>query len=366
MGKVFLDMRKKWHNPVLLFLFLLGTFSAAGIRAQSTQYPPPKQVAHDFRALVQKTKTDFNISTPVITTDAVFIEKRFITYRGKAEKIPLVIYKPLDAAEKRLPVVICLHGTGGSKDASDVKNILYRLTKAGFIGVAIDARYHGERVGDGVNDSKAYVEAITRAWKNTDTAHQEHPFFFDTVADIWTLIDYLTLRPDIDATRIGMTGISMGGIETWMAASVDTRVKVIVPIIAAQSFQWSLGNDRWQGRAHTIWAAHRQAAADLGDTAVNKQNVKAVWDKLLPGITGEFDCPSMLRLFAPRPLLILSNEKDENCPLPGAQIAFAEAKQAYQEKGAADKLEMVVSPNEPHRLLPGHVKRMIEFFSKWL
>ena len=73
----------------------------------------------------------------------------------------------------------------------------------------------------------------------------EHPFLLDTVYDLWRLADYLITRPDVQAHRIGMMGISMGGIETWMAASVDKRIKVAVPVIAAQSFKWSLENDKW-------------------------------------------------------------------------------------------------------------------------
>jgi hypothetical protein len=158
----------------------------------------------------------------------------------------------------------------------------------------------------------------------------------------------------------------MGGIETWMAAAVDKRIKVVVPIIAAQSFSWGLENDNWQGRARTIWASHEQAAKDLGDAAVTKENVKVVWSKIIPGITDEFDCPSMIRLIAPRPLLLLSNEKDQNCPLPGAKLAFQAATDAFRSKNALDKLKTDVTPNEPHRLTPGHVEMMLAWFGKWL
>lgn len=211
-----------------------------------------------------------------------------------------------------------------------------------------------------------YVEAIINAWQNNDSIHAQHPFFFDTVYDLWRLVDYLATRPDVDIKRVGMMGISMGGIETWMAASVDTRIQVAVPAISVQSFQWSLENERWQGRAKTIWAAHEQAAKDQGDSGVDRKNVKALWDKLLPGITGEFDCPSMIRLFAPRPLLILNTENDPNCPLGGAQLAFKSATKAYQEKNALEKLQIDVEPNEPHRFTPRHIEMTINWFKKWL
>jgi dienelactone hydrolase len=300
-----------------------------------------------------------------ITTDTVLIEKGYI-YSEEREKVPILVYKPVHTNLKSFPVVICLHSTGGSKEDESIRSLLHQLTKIGIIGVAIDARYHGERIAGGANKSEQYVEAVTKAWKNTDGKSHEHPFFYDTVYDLWRLTDYLITRPDVQANRIGMMGISMGGIETWMAASVDKRIKVAVPVIAAQSFKWVLENDSWQGRARTIWKAHEQAAKDLGDTTVTKENVRLLWNKLLPGITDKFDCPSMIRLFAPRPLLLLSNEKDMNCPLAGAQLAFEAATNAYKLKNALNRLKIHVTPNEPHRFLPEHLQMTIAWFKKWL
>jgi dienelactone hydrolase len=284
-------------------------------------------------------------------------------YSEATEKVPFLIYKPIGAITKKWPVVICLHGTGGNKEG--MQSLLNRFVKAGFIAVAIDGRYYGDREKAVAGQNK-YVEAIINAWQSKDQVHQEHPFFYDTVYDTWKLIDYLLTRPDVDPKRIGMMGISKGGIETIMAASVDTRIKVAVPLIAAQSFKWSLENNRWQGRAKTIWNAHLQAAKDLGDSAVNKENVRALWNKLIPGITDEFDVPSMIRLFSPRPLLLLNTELDQNCPLPGAKIAFASAAKAYEADHAMDKFGFDVEPNEPHRATPRHLDMMIAWFKRWL
>lgn len=321
------------------------------------------QVRRDFRELLKRPKVPFDAHFQIVRTDSAQVEQGFI-YSEAGEKIPILLYKPV--APGAYPVVICLHGTGGTKDDSYIERMLYAYTKMGFIGVAIDARYHGQRIAGGAHGAKEYVEAATRAWQNKDKTHQEHPFFYDTVYDLWRLTDYLVTRPDIQAARIGMTGVSMGGIETWMAASVDTRIKVAVVDIGVQSFKWSLDNDRWQGRAHTIWGAHEQAAKDLGDTVVNGKNVKALWDKIIPGITGEFDCPSMLRLFAPRPLLILSNENDLNCPLPGAKLAYTSAAAVYAADGSTGKLAMDIAPGVGHQTLPAHYRMTVDWFGKWL
>jgi acetyl esterase/lipase len=330
--------------------------------AQQTNYPPIETVATDFKKLLERPRVPLNSSFTVTKTDSVIVEQGFI-YSEKNERVPILIYKPVTGA-KSYPAVIFLHGTGGKKE--DNKKIMYQLVKRGIIGVAIDARFHGERIAGGAHGSTEYVAAATAAWENKDKAHQTHPFLFDTAFDLWRVTDYLSTRPDVDANRIGMGGISMGGMETWLAASVDKRIKVIVLDISVQSFKWSLDNDKWQGRAGTIQAAHLQAAKDLGDSSLNKRNVKAVWDKLLPDITGEFDSPSMLRLMAPRAMLILGTENDPNCPLPGADIAYTSAIQTYGSKNATDKLKRDVTPKLFHTSTPEHFRMTLDWFSKWL
>lgn len=352
-------MNRQFNMKALVTLALF--FNVSIVSGQSF---PQEKVKTDFISLLERPHVDLQPHFESTTTDSVIIERGFF-YAEANEKVPTLIYKPISSGLAKLPVVICLHGTGGTKDSEVIKNLLMRFVKEGFIGIAIDARYHGER-NKSIPRHNFYNEAIIKAWREKNIEKQEHPFFFDTVYDLWRLMDYLSSRSDVDMSRIGMTGISMGGIETWMAASVDTRVKVVVPVIAVQSFKWSLENNRWQGRAGTIRSAHEQVAKDLGDTAVNSKNVKALWDKILPGILNEFDCPSMIRLLAPRPLLVLNTEKDQNCPLPGAEIAFDAARKAYQSENASEKLAIDVEPNKPHRFTLRQTEMMIEWFRKWL
>ncbi len=351
----------------LISIFIFPLISSGQKTSVTKQgfYLPTERVANDFRKLLERPVVDFKPSFTFVKTDSVIIERGFI-YSEVTEKVPILIYKPTQTTSKSFPVVICLHGTGGNKEDESIKSMLYQLTKMGIMGVAIDARFHGERITGGANGSQEYVDAIIKAWKADNSEKHSYPFYYDTVYDLWRLTDYLVTRRDVQSARIGMMGISMGGIETWMAASVDKRIKVTVPVIAVQSFKWSLENDKWQGRARTIWKAHEQAAKDLGDSTVNKTSVKLLWDRLLPGITNEFDCPSMIRLFVPRPLLLLNNEKDENCPLGGAQIAFATATKAYRSKNRMDRLKINVTPKAPHRFLPHHVEMTLAWFKKWL
>ena len=63
----------------------------------------------------------------------------------------------------------------------------------------------------------------------------------------------------------------------------------------------------------------------------------ALWDKVIPGMLDQFDCPSMICLFAGRPLLILNGDLDPNCPLGGAKLAFAAAVDRITQNRTAER-----------------------------
>ena len=356
-------------QPALVYL-VLAQVAPAETRVP-TDLKPPSEVRAAFLKLLDRPKVPLEVQNELPGTDPktgdVIELLSFATEKkadGTTERVPVLLVRPAstDAVVKR-PAVIVLHGTGGSKEG--MRAWLLALARRGIIGVAIDARYHGDRSG-GAKGSAAYVAAITRAWEARTGEPQEHPFYYDTCWDLWRTIDYLETRADVDPRRIGMLGTSMGGIETWLAAAVDDRVKVAVPAIAVQSFDWSLNNNAWQGRANTIKGAHDAAAKDLGESRVNARVCRALWDKVIPGILGPYDCPSMIRLFAGRPLLILNGEKDLNCPLGGALVAIASAERAYKEVGTPDRLKVMIAPGVGHAVTEEQKAAAIEWFERWL
>ena len=360
-------------NWVKLRIGLLATVSLliAGstvVADTPLRIPPAKEVKAAFLKQLDRPRVALDPKTRKTETDRAGHTSEFLSIAserkadGSVERVPLLILRPAKSPGK-LPAVIVLHGTGGTKEAQ--RDFLVELANRGIIGVAIDARYHGERSG-GAGRANAFVAAITRAWKTPAGQPQEHPFYYDTCWDLWRTVDYLQTRPDIDGSRIGMIGFSMGGIQTWLAASVDDRIKVAVPAIAVQSFRWSLDNGAWQGRARTIQAAHNAAAADMGEPQVNARVCRELWNKVVPGILDQFDCPSMIRLFAGRPLLIVNGELDLNCPLGGAKLAFDAAVSAYRNAGASDKLKILVAPQTAHRVTDEQRQAALDWFEKWL
>ncbi|MGA2582876.1 MAG: acetylxylan esterase [Tepidisphaeraceae bacterium] len=212
------------------------------------------------------------IDRPRVAADAVvttrpsadgLTEYHFTFASDAQQRVPGFLIEKSDGPAVRRPVVIALHGTGGTK--SDELPLLRILANRGFIAVAIDGRYHGERMksGNGAGRGSAeYQDAILRTFRGGG----EHPFYFDTVWDVMRLIDYLQTRDDVDPTRIGLYGVSKGGIETYLSAAVDPRISVAVPCIGLESFKWALDNNDWQGRIGTIPIAFAAAAKDRGIT----------------------------------------------------------------------------------------------------
>ena len=50
------------------------------------------------------------------------------------------------------------------------------------------------------------------------------------------MLDYLETREDVDAGRVGLTGVSLGGMHAWLCAAADARVAAAAPMIGVQNF----------------------------------------------------------------------------------------------------------------------------------
>lgn len=274
-----------------------------------------------------------------------------------SNRVPGILMK-LENSQGRLPVVIALHGTGGSM--VNMAALCRKLAERGFIAVAIDAPYHGGRKsGKGQTD---YDDAIVRAFHGSG----EHPFFYDTVWDVMRLVDYLETRADVDTNRIGLTGISKGGIETCFTAAVDKRIAVAVPFIGVQSFEWALENNDWQGRIGTIQPAFDTIAKENGVTNPDSAFVQKFYDHVVPGIYSEFDGPKILPLIAPRPLLVISSDLDKNNPLPGLIECTNAAQKVYAADNATNHFAVIIQKNTGHQVKPESERAAIEWFVKWL
>lgn len=330
---------------------------------------PPAQAAHTMRVeqsakraaflkLIDRPRVPLAPAVKELGETDGLAQAQF-SYAAEAnQRVPGLLVKQAKNNGRR-PVVIALHGTGGNKESQ--LTLLQDLARLGFIGIAIDGRYHGARTKTG-KGSEEYNDAMLRTYRTG----KELPFLYDTVWDVLRLLDYLETRADVDARRIGMIGFSKGGMETYLAAAVDARIAVAVPCIGVQSFRWALDQNAWQSRVGTFQTAINGAAKDEGVTDINTAFVRKFYDRVMPGIYGEFDGPEMLPLIAPRPLLIINGDSDARTPLPGLMDCVERARQAYSNAKAEDKIVLRIQEKTGHAVTPAARQAALDWFCKWL
>jgi dienelactone hydrolase len=336
-----------------IFSMLTGLAAAVAMWSVQITAQPAASARQSFLELVDRTRVPLSPETVTLPAEGPFVRERFTFASEASSRVPGLSVK-LPGSERR-PAVIVLHGTGDRKES--MVPLLEVLAERGFLGVAIDGRHHGERA-KGPGD---YPQAILQAYR---TGHG-HPFLYDTAWDAMRLVDYLQSRPDVDGARIGMMGISKGGMETYLTAAADPRVAVAVPVIGVQSFRWALEHDAWQARVETIFGAVMGAARD-GLRSVDAEFVQEFYDRVVPGIYAEFDAPAMLPLVAPRPLLVVNGDSDELTPLEGVREAAAAAERAYRDARAEEKFQLLVQPNAGHEFTPAAQRAAFDWLARWL
>jgi dienelactone hydrolase len=337
---------------------LLVLLGSTALSAQSADTSHAEKRAA-FLKMIDRPRVELQPEVRPVTGNRLRVVEEHISFSVEtAQRVTGLLMKS-PGSSGRLPVVIQLHGTGGNKE--QLRTQLTTFANRGFVAVAIDGRYHGERAGNAPGLNTPYATAIFNAYKTG----REHPFFYDTVLDVIRLIDYLETRRDVDPSRIGLGGFSKGGIETYLAAAVEPRVAVAVAGHGVQSFGWALDHGAWDSRAWTIRDA-LEATADETKAPVNPAFVRQFYDRVAPGIYREFDAPAMLPLIAPRPLLVVNGDSDPRTPLAGVRESAAAADRAYRAAGAADKFVLQILPNVGHEQTPEYEQAMVDWFVRWL
>ncbi|XP_010493832.1 PREDICTED: uncharacterized protein LOC104771051 [Camelina sativa] len=272
-------------------------------------------------------------------------------------RLPLLILSLKKTSEQRRPAIVFMHGTNTNKEW--LRPWLEAYASRGYVAIGLDSRYHGERA---YNCKTAYNDALISSWKNGNTM----PFIFDTVWDLIKLAEYLTKRDDIDPKRIGITGISLGGMHAWFAAAADTRYSVAVPLIGVQGFRWAIDNDEWEARVNSIKPLFEEARIDLGKSVIDKEVVEKVWNRIAPGLASKFDSPYSLPVIAPRPLYILNGAKDPRCPLGGLEVPLKRAEKAYKETGSSGNFKFKAEDGVGHEVTSYMIKESSDWFDKFL
>lgn len=153
-----------------------------------------------------------------------------LPYHGDSTKVFCWFGLPENIPEgSRVPAVILVHGGGGTVFPDWVK----KWTDRGYaaISLALEGQTAGPKDADNKWPTHFYSgPKRTAFFADLETEKTEDVWFYHAVADAILANSLLRSFPEIDSTRIGITGISWGGILTPVIAGIDMRFDFAIPV----------------------------------------------------------------------------------------------------------------------------------------
>jgi len=279
-----------------------------------------------------------------------YVEERVLFNTTPDIRVPAFVLLPKATGGRKAPGIVALHDHGGfyfwgkeklvegasehpvltdfKRESYAGRSIASDLARAGYVVVVIDMFYWGDRrmvLADDPPDwrerpptviaeriaafNRRAGESESLVSRTIEAAGFTWPgvMFWD---DIRT-VDYLASRPEVDASRIGCVGLSVGAVRSAHLAALDDRIKAAVVVCWMTSFPAQL-----QHRVvHTI-----------GHT------------KLVPGLYRLLDYPDVASLAMPAALLVINGSRDGLFEPAGVQAAFDTLAACYAKAGRPDRL----------------------------
>ena len=206
------------------------------------------------------------------------------------------------------------------------KSITTELVRQGYVVIAIDMFYWGERRMLLADDPPAYrngekmtAEEITAFDRRSQQSEQLVARSLLTAGITWAgvilwddirTLDYLASRPEVDARRLGCVGLSVGGYRSFLLAALDRRIKVAVDVGWMTSY-----------------------ASQISRHVVNTVGLTFH----IPGLYRYLDLPDLAALIAPRPVLVINGSRDPLFAPHGVEAAFTKIERCYRKAGARDR-----------------------------
>ncbi len=219
------------------------------------------------------------------------------------------------------------------------QQILATFARRGFVALTWDPAGQGERIqhwDEALGDSKVAPSTTEHTILGIQCLVTGDALARYTIWDGIRALDYLLSRPEVDQSRIGVTGNSGGGTHTAYLAALDDRFHAAAPSCFITS---------WQRLLDTIGPQDAE--------------------QCIPGFLGAgFEHGDLVRAFSPKPYLILSAIRDF-FSLEGARSTYAAVKADYSAASAADRLSMAES-DEGHGYSSSLRLASYQWFSRWL
>jgi len=245
----------------------------------------------------------YNKSEPLAPEESLvyeddFVKKYHLTFNSiHGERVTAFLSIPTDPwwgwwGDPPWPCILFLHGYGGDKELDNA--LLAALAGVyGYSILAIDAQYHGEREKPGRD---IYSLNIV----------QDRNAMAQTIIDNMRGIDYLETRDDIDMSRIGLMGGSMGAILGGTLLGVEQRIKVGVLVVGGGN--WSL----------MVQNSDMPPAEPMREALNGHYEIMA---KLLDPVDPLYH----IHRFAPRPLLMQNALYDVTVPAECGRLLYEAA-----------------------------------------
>lgn len=208
------------------------------------------------------------------------------------------------------------------------------LAQHGYVVLSTDAPLWGERGREEGVDRKAYdVIAGNMMMYGVDLCGYMH-------YDDLHATDFLATLPQVDSTRIGCAGCSMGAYRAWMLSALSDRIRCGAAIC-------------WMNTAdHQLTLRHGRG--ENGGFA-----------NCLPGLRRWLDYPHVASLACPKPMLFINGRQDKLFPVEGVEKAFAVMHDVWRSQLADSQLETELW-DIPHSCGLKAQQRILEFLDKTL
>jgi pimeloyl-ACP methyl ester carboxylesterase len=256
------------------------------------------------------------------------IEKDLKHEKVMIKGIPILSCFTTDEETRPKPLVILSHAFQSSKEFWQDKMV--SLAAAGYYAVALDNKGHGERKEP---DFKSQV------FENDGfNLYKVRRLIKETADDIPILIDHFNTRKSVDATRIGMIGVSMGGFIAFRALVIDDRIGVAAPVIASPFFD--------------------EKPRDVA--LANRPEI----NRALDAYSFKFSPACYPEQFYPRAVLIQVGGRDKHLDA-GRVRQFYETLQPYYRR-ISEKLRFILEENTGHEFTESMWNNVIQWFKKHL
>src|SRR4051812_43911468 len=233
------------------------------------------------------------------------------------EPVPANVY--YKKGNKSMPVVIFMHGLNGNKDQYPER--MKTLADRGLFVVAIDAHLHGERKVPGIFPKDRNLGRLS-----TDYSIWVHQSSVShTARDVSRIIDSLSARPEVDLSRVGVAGISMGSSTCLVLAWKEPRVSVVAGLIGAVDFWY-----------------------DMTKTPPGKDQ-DARRKKLSPRVrqlVDSLDPKDRKAAIAPKALFLANGDRDDGIDIETIRTFVKDLEPSY--KGHPDRLKLLEEPKTGH------------------